>query len=193
MPRELLVVNNQRTEPRPLLRFLAERGRAFVAIRPEELPGLRTDGFVGAILSGTGESPAERPESYAAEMEFLRRTALPVLGICGGFQVLCLAWGGTLGPLSAPRYGRTPVSATRPDPLFTGLPEPFVAFTKHRFQVTALPASLTCIARSVEGGIVYGARHRERPQAGVQFHPERHSDGDRVLDNFLASLPMEDP
>ena len=71
--------------------------------------------------------------------------------------------------------------------LFEGLPNPLRAGRYH--SLVADPALPNALERSASlGDVVMGARHRELPAEGVQFHPESvlTPDGRRLLANFLA-------
>lgn len=143
------------------------------------------DGFHCVILSGTHEPTWVEPSPYAGEEAFVRRCNLPILGICGGLQIIARAWGATLAPLAAPIYGRTRVERVGDSPLLAGLPPVFVAFTKHRYVVEDVPSEFRLTARSESNGSVYAMEHSSLPIYGVQFHPERRNDGKAALDNFI--------
>ena len=185
-PRLLLVDNQRSRPPLALRRALDERGAGWVEVRYDALGGAAGERYDGVVLSGTGVSPHDAPQLYDDEMTLVRTTPRPLLAICGGFQVVCLAYGGELAPVE-PIYGRTPVERSADDEIFAGLPRRFTAFSKHRFGVRSAGDELTPLATHASG-LVYAARHPRRPLWGVQFHPERRQQGARVLDNFLAAV-----
>ncbi len=150
-------------------------------------------------------------EEYDLDRDFaefrraLDSDAKPVLGICGGHQLMGMLLGGESAPMRTLRAGEPdphPEYApgffkewgyatveTSPDPLFAGLEQPIVVTQWHFWHLVRLPASLQVIARNQECPI-QAVRHRERPVYGVQFHPEfhdqEHPDGRRVLENFFS-------
>jgi anthranilate synthase/aminodeoxychorismate synthase-like glutamine amidotransferase len=70
--------------------------------------------------------------------------------------------------------------------VFEGLPSPLVAGRYHSLVADPpLPAELETTASL--GDVVMGARHRELPAEGVQFHPESvlTPQGKSLLANFL--------
>jgi anthranilate/para-aminobenzoate synthase component II len=72
--------------------------------------------------------------------------------------------------------------------IFEGLPTPLVAGRYHSLVADPnLPDQLE-LSASLDD-VVMGARHRELPAEGVQFHPESvlTPQGKRLLENFLAA------
>ena len=74
--------------------------------------------------------------------------------------------------------------------MFRGLPNPLTATRYHSLVVArdTVPDVLEITAES-EDGLVMGARHKEFPIEGVQFHPESilTDAGHQLLKNFLAT------
>jgi anthranilate/para-aminobenzoate synthase component II len=90
--------------------------------------------------------------------------------------------------------GFYPIRIVRPDPLFAGLPDPFVARESHTCEIKQLPPGFELIATG-ENCRIQGMKHCQRPLYGTQFHPEAWQDeyphGRQILANFfrLAGLP----
>jgi len=139
-------------------------------------------------------------------LETIRAAPVPILGICGGHQLIGYAHGapwGLLGRLEDgaidpdPRFapglhkerGFLPLDVDRSSPLFQGLRESPVVFQSHYWHLTGVPAGFVSCASSPDSPIQAIAR-RDRPVFGVQFHPERydddHRDGERILRAFFA-------
>lgn len=139
-------------------------------------------------------------------IETIRAAPLPILGICGGYQLIGYAHGATWGPLDrvpggavdpdpnlAPglytETGFLPIDADRCSPLFQGLCESPVMFQSHYWQLNDIPEGFEVCAAS-PGSPIQAIARRDRPVFGVQFHPERyddrHRDGETVLKNFFA-------
>jgi len=139
--------------------------------------------------------------------EMLRTVDVPVLGICGGHQLLAKVFGGEVAPIEklrsqiGPGYagclrekGWITISITRDDPIFLGLSQSVVVWENHCEEVKEVPAEFVDLARG-SGCRVQAMRHRLKPIYGVQFHPEiefgRNKQGQICLRNFvsLAGLP----
>jgi GMP synthase-like glutamine amidotransferase len=141
--------------------------------------------YDGLILSGTDLSPHLYPEVYRDESALIRSCMKPVLGICGGFQIIASEWGAPIGNTHCPVYGRTEVRVIEDDDLFSGLGPTFNAFSKHRYCVQHPPIGFRTIAKSAKDGYIYAIKGIDAPIYGVQFHPERRLEGSKVLHNFL--------
>lgn len=141
--------------------------------------------YNGVILSGTDYAPHLYPDLYEDEQRLIRSCSIPLLAICGGFQILCKTFGATVSDTKNPVYGRTRVVALREDDLWEGLPMPFNVFSKHKYAITDEVNDFNITARNESGEFVYGIRHKSQPFFGVQFHPERRHDGTLIMNNFF--------
>lgn len=151
--------------------------------------------------------------TLAGLLETIRAAPMPILGICGGHQLIGYAHGAPWGPLGRvpageqdpdPRFapglykerGFLTVDADRSSPLFQGLGDSPVVFQSHYWHLTDVPSGFSVCARSPESPIQAIARH-DRPVFGVQFHPERYDDdqrdGETVLQNFFAAARANQP
>jgi anthranilate synthase/aminodeoxychorismate synthase-like glutamine amidotransferase len=138
------------------------------------------------------------PSKAGISIEAIRYFAgkIPILGVCLGHQSLGEAFGGRTVGARRLMHGKTGEVRHEGDPLFRGIPSPFVV-TRYHSLVTdsgALPPTLEPIAWStdaVEEGEIQAMRHRELPVWGVQFHPESlfSEHGVTLLQNFLDMKP----
>jgi para-aminobenzoate synthetase len=134
--------------------------------------------------------------------------SLPVLGICLGFQSLCLAYGGSVGRLTQPRHGLvTPVThcgddvyadtgivqATQYHSLHvqTGLVGDVYSSKDHLWTPTSSCPRLKPLAWDLSdpnnGPIFMAAKHLFKPFRGVQYHPESictNDEGHKLIDNW---------
>lgn len=141
----------------------------------------------------------------------IRETKIPMIGFCGGCQMIAQAFGGEIGlmrPLlpdevdPRPQYqpgvfkewGFMKVQLARPDPLFDGFAGEIVVHEMHAWQITLVPAEFDVLA-STHDCRVQVIRHRSRPLYGTQFHAEAyddaHPDGRRLLENFFRIAGIE--
>jgi GMP synthase-like glutamine amidotransferase len=163
-------------------------------------------GIRALIINGNATGWAEYSETDLAEMcRILRAAELPILGLCGGCQLIAMAYGAPLGPMRrlsskeedvcpdiAPGYfkewGFMPVRVLKADPLFDGLGEEAVLWEKHYWEVKAAPPDFEVLA-STDACRIQAIRHTSKLLYGTQFHPERyteeHADGRKLLIKFF--------
>ncbi len=128
-----------------------------------------------------------KPADLEAVFGFLREASLPVLGICGGHQVIGRAFGVPVAPMEGRELGYSRVELLKDDPLLENLHSPITVFNWHHEEVKEMPAGFDLLGSSKLCPIQI-IRHRGKEIYGVQFHPElsgRKADGRLLLINFL--------
>ena len=133
---------------------------------------LDADRRYDCIVISPGPGSVEREADFRIARQAIARSGRPLLGVCLGFQGIAHGNGGRIAHAPEPYHGR--VSRLRHDgsELFAGLPASFEVVRYHSLIVAApLPPALQATAHS-DDGLIMALRHRERPQWGVQFHPE---------------------
>jgi GMP synthase (glutamine-hydrolysing) len=142
----------------------------------------------GIILSGGPYSVYDQNAPRLSE-EFSELFSCPVLGICYGFQLLSVNFGGEVKPSPNREYGHARLTILEPDsPLFSGLPPEIDVWLSHGDYVTSLPESFRPIARTREALNAFESLNRRI--FGVQFHPEvAHTPlGTEILRNFVLRI-----
>jgi len=185
-----LVVDNHDSYTHSLVALLAVvTGTDPVVVSDDDVaPGeLDLTGFAGVLVSpGPGHPARERDFGLAADV--LRRSEVPVLGVCLGMQGMGLAAGAAVVPAPRPRHGHVDAVRHTGTSVLAGLPQGFAATRYHSFCVAEpLPPELEPLAWASDG-VLMALRHRTRPQVGVQFHPESIASGQgrRIVENFVA-------
>ena len=159
---------------------------------------------VKAILIG-GRSRSLKPDRDPEFFSLIRNTRIPMIGFCGGMQLIGKAFGAKTVSMRKLRAGETdpnpkyhpglfkewgflPVRIVRRDPLFEALPDEIVVREAHAFHVLKAPAEFEVLAATDECP-VEAFKHRQRLLYGTQFHPEAYDDqhphGQIILKNFL--------
>jgi anthranilate synthase/phosphoribosyltransferase len=183
----ILLVDNYDSFTFNLYQYLGELGSEVKVVRNDALSvedalALRPDRIVVSPGPGT-------PDGAGISLELVRRSPVPLLGVCLGHQALGQAFGGSV--VRAPKLMHGKTSEIRHDgrTIFAGLPDTFTATRYHSLVVApeSVPAELE-VSAWTDGGVVMGLRHRSRPLEGVQFHPESilTAAGKDLLRNFVG-------
>ncbi|KAL2350557.1 ADC synthase [Cryomyces antarcticus] len=171
------------------------------------------EGFDAAIAGpGPGNPQNESDVGLIAELwRLLEGSLLPVLGICLGFQSLCLAFGAKVERMNEPRHGIVTKIVHNSRSIFRDTEE-VEATQYHSLHVdlghlrqtrpsgthdTDLwspskacpmlePLAWDCDDRR-NGYVLMAVKHIERPYWGVQYHPESictNHEGAKIIDNW---------
>lgn len=166
------------------------------------------------FLGGFGASFGEfEVSSFYSLEEVIKTKNIPTLAICGSHQLLAFMYNldfrsitqlqdepmrplrpgepdvrGDYHPGYFKEFGFYPVYIVQNDPIFDGLPNPFVVYESHYCEVKKLPPDFVLLASTNECRI-QAMRHKSRIIYGTQFHPEWYNDayphGKIILKNFL--------
>ena len=184
----IAVIDNYDSFTYNLVQYLGELGAQIEVFRNDQvsLQDLeQADPSHVVISPGPGE-PSEAGISNDVIRYMGKET--PILGVCLGQQCIGQVFGGQVVRAQCLMHGKASPIYHYGDPLFTGLPSPFVAGRYHSLIVAEpLPDCLEVTAFSREGELM-GIRHRTFPIHGVQFHPESilTKMGKNILQNFLG-------
>jgi len=160
----------------------------------EDASGLLLTGSRDIEPSAYGETKRHRsvrlmhPRRQEADF-LLCKTALrkgvPILGVCGGAQVLNVVLGGSLIQHIPERFGhrgtlKKPKSHTiqvkRGSLLHRILKNERLVVNSYHHQAVRETGKGLVVSAFAEGGIVEGIEHTDKPLLGVQWHPEREEE-----------------
>lgn len=145
-----------------------------------EIRALDPDGIIVSPGPGT-------PASAGVSVPIFSELSYPTLGVCLGHQALCVAAGESVGHAPAVVHGKPSTITHDGRGVFADPPERIEVGRYHSLAVTdELPDCLTETAHTDDRRAVMGVRHREKPNAGVQFHPESilTDAGNRMIETF---------
>ncbi|NED95440.1 aminodeoxychorismate/anthranilate synthase component II [Phytoactinopolyspora alkaliphila] len=186
MSRRILVVDNYDSFVFNLVQYLQQLGAECVVRRNDEVGELA--GYDGVLLSpGPGT-----PERAGVCVPLIREHAgqIPIFGVCLGLQAISVAYGATVNRAPELLHGKTSRVHHAGAGVMDGLTDPFTATRYHSLAIepSTMPGELEVTAWT-DNGVIMGARHRELPVEGVQFHPESvlTESGHRMLANWLVA------
>ncbi len=124
------------------------------------------------VFSGGSSVPTilRHPEEYKAEIETVKKTTIPVIGICLGCEVITKAFGGELQELPEEHRGVIDLQITNSDLEKSLGSSKITVMEGHHIGIKQMPQSFVSCAQSEHG--VEIIKHKDRPIIGVQFHPE---------------------
>lgn len=139
------------------------------------------------ILSGGGNGhPLQGFESnWQEELDLIRRTNIPLLGICFGFELMAAAYGYKLDKCEKPIRGLRQIRATLNDEIFQGQSK-FTVYESHRWRLNDIAAPYEVLTTSSRG--IEIVKNMYKLHYGFQFHPEKStgpSSGRDIFANLL--------
>ncbi|ELY61152.1 anthranilate synthase component II [Natronolimnohabitans innermongolicus] len=169
----ILVVDNYDSFAYNLVQYVGEVADDVLVRRNDDLDldDLESIDPTGIVVSPGPGTPADAGISIPLFAE----TDYPILGVCLGHQALCAANGAPVVHAESVVHGKPSTVDHDGGVLFDGLPETVQVGRYHSLAVDRadLPDTLVETARTAdERGVLMAVRHREKPQFGVQFHPE---------------------
>lgn len=166
---------------------------------------MREMGISVLIISGNAVGFEEYSVDAFTELHgIIQEAEWPLLGLCGGHQLIAMAHGAPIGPmrrlrpdepeittLSGPGYLKEwsfmPVNIFQADPIFEGLGPSPVFLEVHYCEVKELPPGFQVLA-STDDCRIQVMKRIDRPVYGTQFHPEGYSEGSYDRRNPLVTL-----
>lgn len=162
------------------LPFAANRFRFVSAVDmqyPETLAGINGVllGGSGEFLMSNGDGEGSWREPAFAFIQQVLDADIPLLGICFGYQMLCMQQGASI--VQDPQMKETGTYNThrqetsKDDPLFNGIPDMFRGQYGHKDTIVDLPDHLIPLSRTNKVA-VNAVRVSEKSAWGLLFHPE---------------------
>lgn len=124
-------------------------------------------------------------DKFAKEIDFIKKTNKPVIGICFGYEIIASAFGATLRELPENKKGIYEIEILN-ESLGKGK---IKVYESHRWVIDKLPEVFEVLAKSKDGPEII--KHKERPIYGLQFHPENfveETEGDELFMKLLSQL-----
>jgi GMP synthase (glutamine-hydrolysing) len=187
-----LIVTSYRGEWAPKIGPVAEMVNLFsesdVVSDTDLSPEYDLARYQAVVLSGS-PNLISKGQYLSGLVDFLRREALPTLGICYGHQMLAVAHGARVIDGGKFLEGMDKVRVLVPEPLFIGLPQEIVVMESHREHVVLEDLAHTGfnVLANSRTSDVEAMRHKIKPLFGLQFHLERSGDvGRQVMENFFT-------
>ena len=169
---KVLLVNNDSDTWRELVETAHEAGFEVTTIGCRDMNHHSADGFDAVVLSGGWwyDDEIRHLEVYKGELEFLRTTDTPTLGICVGMQLMQLAHSGQIQLLDKPQHDVQTIDVASAGQLLLGWPKQVKVHKNHTMGALVAAPEFEVLASSP--GHIEMIKHQVKPLLGVQFHPE---------------------
>ena len=191
----ILVVNNYPARERveTLERCVRSNGAEVSSVGWRDVTAKRFDSVDGVVLSGSPAMMTDQKTKvdFRREVDSIRGSKAPILGICFGHQLMAHAFGAEVVRDGRHVQEMVKTEVVTDDQLFLGLPRSMMLLESRYEVVKSLPEGFSLLARSETSNIA-AMKHPDRPLYGTQFHPERftkeHPEGGAIVGNFVRSL-----
>lgn len=183
----ILIIDNGSIHLTELQRFLA--GHNTTTINKSELNTFGYDSQDLIVLSGSSSAPIVADHNnYKYEIELIKTSQLPIIGICMGFEVIAWTYGANLKEMKSEEIGILNIRITSNETIFNGIKTLRVA-ENHRWVVDKIKYPLVELAKSKDG--IEIIRHATKDIYGFQFHPEItkiENQGQIIFNNLLEQF-----
>jgi para-aminobenzoate synthetase component 2 len=184
----IAIIDNYDSFTYNLAQFVGELGYQFKVYRNDQI----TVSDIAAktpshIIISPGPGRSENAGISCEAVEYFA-DKIPIFGVCLGHQCIAQVYRGKIGYAPQLKHGKASRIFHTGDSIFQGIPSPFEAARYHSLIVSeeSLPENIIVTAYTADGEVM-GIRLKDRPVAGVQFHPESYITkyGKQLLANFL--------
>ena len=184
----ILVLDNYDSFTYNLVHYIGDCGEEVMVVRNDEItPEQVEDLNPKKIVISPGPCT---PYEAGISIELIKKSSVPILGVCLGHQAIGAAFGGNI--IKAPEifHGKLSKVEHNQKKIFNGIDSPYSVVRYHSLIIEkdSLPNELK-ITGVLEDNpeVIMAIEHKEKPIYGVQFHPEsiETNFGIKLIENFL--------
>jgi GMP synthase-like glutamine amidotransferase len=177
----VLVVNNGTLSLKQLRKRFEDLGSETDTVDAASVPRKLDGRHQAIVLSGT-KVRAFDSDFYRPLIDLVMQAGVPVLGICGGMQIIAVAAGAELaeGPQ---RVGGHEAQVDKEEALFSYVKPTVTVFHRHTLYLQAAPKGFRSIGRSEHAPVEF-MRSDDGRIFGSQAHLEFRNDGMEILRGF---------
>ncbi len=181
---KILIVDNGSSYLDALKKLVS--GNELTIRKYNEITSSTDQNFDLIILSGGHKfSVMGHQEDFKQEIDLIKTTNTPLLGVCLGFELIANSYGASLLQRSTKEKGILKINLLTQDAIFDNMNSVNV-FESHRWVVSNTVDVLIPLADSKDG--IEVVKHKNKLIYGFQFHPEmfpNQTQGDEIFANFI--------
>ena len=184
----ILVLDNYDSFTYNLVHYIGECGEEVMVVRNDEITVEQVEDLnPKKIVISPGPCT---PNEAGISIELIKKSSVPILGVCLGHQAIGAAFGGNI--IKAPEifHGKLSKVEHNQKKIFNGIDSQYSVVRYHSLIIEkdSLPNELE-ITGVLEDNpeVIMAIEHKEKPIYGVQFHPEsiETNFGMRLIEHFL--------
>ena len=184
----ILVLDNYDSFTYNLVHYIGDCGHEVMVVRNDEITVEQVEDLnPKKIVISPGTCT---PNEAGISIELIKKSSVPILGVCLGHQAIGAAFGGNI--IKAPDifHGKLSKVEHNQKKIFNGIDSPYSVVRYHSLIIEkdSLPNELE-ITGVLEDNpeVIMAIEHKEKPIYGVQFHPEsiETNFGIKLIENFL--------
>lgn len=167
---KVLVVDNHTKDLKELCSMFSD----FIVVDKEKFESFPSkENFNLVVFSGGTNVPTvlRHPEEYEAEINFVKSTKIPVVGICLGFEIIAYAFGGKLKEIKRDKSKIVELNIVDKSLKEIFKQKNIRVYESHFIGIENVPKDFNLLANSSHG--VEIMEHKDRPILAIQFHPEK--------------------
>ena len=178
---KILIIDNGTKNIQALKKLLREHNVQVLDI--ENLDIAKSNAELVILSGGSKYSVVGTPQIFKKELDFIKTSTLPIIGICLGCELIAYAFGSILEKSIAKERGQVDIEITESNRIFDkGRAR---VYESHIWAIKKLGKILQGIAKSKDGWEII--KHKTKPIYGLQFHPEIHT-GNTAGEEYFKKL-----
>ena len=184
----ILVLDNYDSFTYNLVHYIGDCGEEVMVVRNDEITVEQVEDLnPKKIVISPGPCT---PNEAGISIELIKKSFVPILGVCLGHQAIGAAFGGNIIKAPETFHGKLSKVEHNQKKIFNGIDSPYSVVRYHSLIIEkdSLPNELE-ITGVLEDNpeVIMAIEHKEKPIYGVQFHPEsiETNFGMKLIENFL--------
>jgi len=166
---KVCVVDNNTAHMEKVLKLVSEFAVDIIVQNRENFSQFVAEKSDLVIIAGSRDKSLVRNiPLFQKQIDFIKSTSVPFIGICMGFQLLCISPNCRIGRLKIKETGLVKLNFHNK---FQNVSyENCYVFNHHRWTILSVGDELINYASSEN--CIQLVKHKEKPHFGFQFHPE---------------------